>query len=129
MIGTADRPGAVRTSHAPTLRPTMTRPHAADTGGPVQVRHDARAHRFETTVPGGTAFAEYRRADGVITFTHTEVPPEAQGHGVADALARAALDYARAEGVTIIPVCPFFAAFIRRHQEYAPLVRAPGTTA
>lgn len=104
--------------------------HAAGAAAPeypTQVRHDAVAHRFVATVPRGTAFAEYQRADGVITFTHTEVPPEARGHGIADALARAALEFARASGLRVVPACPFFAAFIARHEQYASLLRGPGT--
>lgn len=93
---------------------------------PPSVIHDPGAHRFETAVAGGTAVAEYRRDGGVITFTHTEVPPEAQGHGVADALARSALDYARTEGLRVVPSCPFFAAFIQRHREYVPLLLEAG---
>jgi hypothetical protein len=40
-------------------------------------------------------------------------------------LARAALDTARADGLEVVPLCPYVAAYIRRHQEYLPLVSQP----
>jgi len=63
-----------------------------------------------------------------ITFTHTEVPEELEGQGIASQLARFALEDARACGLAVIPLCPFINAYIRRHQEYLPLVFGyPGT--
>jgi len=78
--------------------------------------------QFELTVDDLTAFASYERDDGVILFTHTEVPPQFQGKGVGAALARGALDAARADGAEVIPLCPFIASYIRRHPEYLDLV-------
>ncbi len=44
---------------------------------------DNRArHRFELEADGVIAFAAYHREDGIITFTHTIVPPELQGRGI-----------------------------------------------
>jgi predicted GNAT family acetyltransferase len=78
-------------------------------------------HRYEAQVPGGTAFAAYRLKPGEIVFTHTEVPEESEGHGVGDALARFALDDARARGLKVMPLCPFIAVWIGRHPEYKTL--------
>jgi predicted GNAT family acetyltransferase len=94
----------------------------------IRVVDNAREHRYEATVDGVLAVAEYRRQPGTITFTHTEVPREIGGRGVADALARSALDAARAEGVKVVPRCPFFDAFMRRHHDLRapPRERVPG---
>lgn len=78
--------------------------------------------RFELTVDGHTAFAEYHMAGPSIVFTHTEVPAALQGRGVGSALARGVLDAARARGAGVVPLCPFIAAYIRRHHEYLDLV-------
>jgi len=78
--------------------------------------------RFELAVPGGVAFATYRRSPGVVTVLHTEVPEALSGHGVGSALARGLLDIVRARGEKVVPRCPFLAAFMRKHPEYEDLV-------
>ena len=82
------------------------------------------AHRYEAHVAGVDAVGtlHYLWHDGAIVFTHTEVPPALEGHGVASVLARVALDDARRRGLRVRPFCPFVAAYIRRHHEYADLV-------
>lgn len=61
-------------------------------------------------------------ADGVIDLQHTVVQRSAGGRGVGSALVVAALDHARANGLRVIPTCPFVPAVIARHPEYADLV-------
>ena len=92
----------------------------------ITVTDDVAASRYEAIVDGVLAFAQYRRRDTDIVFLHTVVPHEIGGRGVADALARRALADARAAGLHVVPRCPFFAAFMRRHREYDDL-RAPGS--
>jgi hypothetical protein len=92
-------------------------------GHPVQDNPDR--HRFEITVDGDTAgFAAYRVRDGAVVITHTEVQPEHRGGGVGAELARGTLDTLRERGVRVVPSCPYFAAYIARHPEYADLVDA-----
>lgn len=86
------------------------------------VRDNPAEGRFELTIDGWTAVAEYRVVDDAITFTHTEVPAALQGRGVGSALARGALDGARRQGLQVVPLCPFIAAFIRAHPEYHAIV-------
>ncbi|CAN5266334.1 GNAT family N-acetyltransferase [soil metagenome] len=94
-----------------------------------EIVNTARAHRFELAVDGHTAKAWYRLAPGIITFTHTDVPKELEGRGIGSRLARAGLDHARAEGLKVVPLCPFVAAWIGKHPEYADLViAAPANT-
>lgn len=78
--------------------------------------------RFEVVVDGETAVLEYIRAGGNITYTHTEVPPSLEGQGIGGKLARHALDFARDNGLKVIPICPFVTSYLRRHPEYHPLV-------
>ena len=69
--------------------------------------------------------AEYELPDeqGPITFTHTEVLPEAEGQGVGTRLARGALADVRARGLQLISDCPFMSAYLRRHHaDYADLI-------
>jgi len=81
-------------------------------------------NRFEARDDEDLAgFAEYIRTNaGLIVFTHTEVNREYEGQGVGSALAEAGLDYARAEGLSVLPICPFIAGWISRHSDYADLL-------
>ena len=77
--------------------------------------------RCEMAVPGGTAFATYRRAGDVLMVPHTEVPPADEGKGYASALMKGVLEHARAHGLKVRPLCSFAAAYMRRHPEYEDL--------
>lgn len=82
----------------------------------VHVQHRPADHRFVASVRGGEAVLAYEpRPDGALDLEHTIVPEEARGEGVADALVRAAVDYARREGVQLIPTCPYVEAWLLRH--------------
>ena len=59
----------------------------------------------------------------MITFVHTEVPPELGGKGIGSQLIRGALDQVRAEGLKVIAQCPFVKAYIDKHQDYADLLK------
>jgi len=89
---------------------------------PLDVAMNDVTHRFEVTMGGETAFAEYRLHPGYITLPHTVVPPAFEGKGVGSALAKAALGYARDHGLRVKPVCPFIAGYIARRPEWQDLV-------
>jgi uncharacterized protein len=80
--------------------------------------------RYELEEDGEVrGYIQYRRhGDGVITLVHTDVDPKWEGHGVGSALAQGALDDLRARGLKVRPLCPFVAAYIRRHPEYEEIV-------
>jgi predicted GNAT family acetyltransferase len=90
--------------------------------GDTAVTHNDTASRFELTLDGKTAILTYKLKPGQIVFTHTEVPKELEGGGVGGKLARAGLEFARERGLQAVPLCPFIAAYIKRHQEYLDLV-------
>ena len=69
-------------------------------------------------------FVTYRLRPGRISFVHTETEPEYEGRGLGSHLAAAVLDDARARGLSVTPICPFIASWIKRHPEYADLVAA-----
>ncbi|HTQ83651.1 MAG TPA: GNAT family N-acetyltransferase [Pseudolabrys sp.] len=87
------------------------------------IRDNPARHRFEMALDGGTAFATYGRDGGVLTIMHTEVPAAINGRGHGSALVKGVLDIARAQGLKVVPVCPFVKAFIGRHPEYADLLK------
>jgi predicted GNAT family acetyltransferase/glutaredoxin len=80
--------------------------------------------RYELRLDGRLiGLAAYRRRDGRIAFTHTEVDESCEGRGFGSRLAEAALDDARRQGLEILPLCPFIAHYVERHPEYATTVR------
>jgi uncharacterized protein len=87
----------------------------------IHVTHEPERSRYTATVDGAVAVASYRQQGDAIAFTHTEVPPEIEGRGVASALARRALEDARVAGTPVIPACEFFAHYMDEHPEYDDL--------
>jgi len=81
-------------------------------------------HRFELTVDGHLASAYYKTDGNVITFEHTEVPPELGGKGIGSRLVQGALDQIRAEGTRIAVECPFVKGWIAKHPEYNDLLKS-----
>ena len=81
-------------------------------------------HRYELAVDGHLAATYYAISGNVITFIHTEVPPELGGKGVGSKLIKGALDQVRAEGLKVIARCPFVKAYIEKHPDYADLLNA-----
>lgn len=87
------------------------------------VRDNPEKHRFEIDLGDGSfAIAEYRLRDGKVLFVHTEVPPAHEGMGVGTRLIQVALASARERDLKVIPICPFFAAYIKGHPEEQDLV-------
>ena len=83
------------------------------------------AGRYEITVDGErVGFVSYRLTESEITLPHAEVDPAREGQGLGSRLVRGTLDDVRARGLTVrpAPLCPFVAAFIERHPDYADLV-------
>jgi predicted GNAT family acetyltransferase len=83
------------------------------------------AGRFEVLVGDEVAgFAEYRRQDDAVAFTHTVIDPAFEGRGLGSTLARGALDATREAGQPVLPFCPFIRGYIQRHPVYLDLVPA-----
>ena len=88
----------------------------------IEISNDQVNHRFEAHTGGKTAFLAYRHMPGKLVLVHTEVPSEFAGRGIGSKLVRAGIEYARAQGLTVAPLCPFAIDYIRRHQECVDLV-------
>jgi predicted GNAT family acetyltransferase len=88
-----------------------------------EIRDNVERHRFEIDLGDGTfAFAEYNLIPGKIMFTHTEVPEAHGGQGLGSALIRFGLAEARARGLKVIPICPFFAVYMEKHPDVQDLL-------
>ena len=86
------------------------------------ITHDPARSRFETEQEGHTAYIRYLAFEGGLDILSTQVPGPLEGRGIAGALTRHVLEYARANGLRIIPTCSYTVAYLRRHPEYAELV-------
>jgi predicted GNAT family acetyltransferase len=89
---------------------------------PASLHDNLKLSRFEMDDDGVLAVANYRLTDRLMTFTHTEVPPQARGHGVASRLIAGALETARARGLKVVAQCSFVRDFLGKHPEYHDLI-------
>ena len=87
------------------------------------IRHNEQESQFEIIIDGHTAYSSYDLEDpNRIVFTHTVVPDELSGRGVAGEIVKHALDHARKRNLTVVPQCSYVAAYIERHKEYQDLL-------
>ena len=84
----------------------------------LQVIHLPEQNRFEIRVDSLVAELTYSLRGDTILFLHTGVPSELEGQGVGAKLAKAGLEYARANGLRIKSLCSFVSAYLKRHPEY-----------
>lgn len=85
----------------------------------MNIKHDEAGKRIITEVDGYTAHVEYQlTGDNGFDILHTIVPKEIGGRGIAAALVKAAYDYARGKGLTLLATCPYAAVWLQRHPEY-----------
>lgn len=92
----------------------------------VTVRDNPAAGRLEADVGGQIGYAEYRLNAGTISFTHTRVPEALRGQGIGTRLIKAGLALALDRELQVIPICPFFRAYLRLHPEQQGLLGPEG---
>lgn len=79
------------------------------------VAHHPERNCFTLSQDGKEAVLEYRlsEAESSVNFTHTFVPVELRGHGLAEALVRRGLAWAREHKYQIHASCWYVAKFLR----------------
>lgn len=88
------------------------------------VAHEPERDRFAVYESGETAYLSYHELeDGSLDFAYTYTPLAIRGRGIATAIIKTALEYARHQGKQIEPTCPFVATYIDRHREYQAISR------
>lgn len=89
----------------------------------LDVAHDEEASRYELTRAGELiGLIDYRRRNGSLDMTHTEVFPAVRGQGLGAVLVRNALDDVRERGETVIPSCWYVREFVDANPDYADLL-------
>lgn len=91
---------------------------------PISVTHNPAASRFEVQLQGDLAECVYRRSGKLLALVHTEVPSAMEGRGIAAALVKEALSWAREEGLVVQPQCSYVATYMQRHPETQDLLTA-----
>lgn len=86
------------------------------------VRDNPDLNRYELPVAGETAVVTYNLSPPNLMITETLVPEQLEGQGIASRLAKAVLADAKARDRLILPVCPFFSAYLQKHPEHAEVV-------
>ena len=81
----------------------------------LDVVHLPEQSRFQTAVEGQTAFLTYERSGGTVAMTHTIVPRDLEGRGIAGELTRTAVDWARGESLDIDPQCSYVRSWLRKN--------------
>lgn len=87
-----------------------------------KIRENIEKKRFETEVENKIALIEYIRAEDKMYLTHTEVPTELEGKGIASSMAKQVLQQIKDENLKLVPICPFIASYIRRHPEWKEIL-------
>lgn len=87
------------------------------------IQHDIGRQCFTAAVDGQEAILQYRLFERPVSgspemsksvdFTHTFVPPECRGKGLAEALVRKGLTWARQQDLEIEASCWYVAKFLR----------------
>lgn len=86
------------------------------------VTDNTEKRRFEMTVEGQVVFADYRRDGATLVIPHVEAPPALRGTGAAGRLLEGIMRIARDDGLKIVPLCGYAAAWMQRHKEHQDLL-------
>ncbi|MBS9464352.1 N-acetyltransferase [Flagellimonas sp. 389] len=87
-----------------------------------QLTDNEEAKQFQFKIDDAVAKIEYIKAKEKIYLTHTEVPRNYEGKGVGSELIKQTLEHIKAKDLTLVPLCPFVAMYIKRHPEWKTLV-------
>jgi predicted GNAT family acetyltransferase len=86
------------------------------------IRDDREARRYVLDIDGQSAVVIYNETGGGLLITETLVPQALEGQGIASRIARFVLEDIRARGLLVLPTCPFFAGYLKKHPEWADIV-------
>lgn len=87
-----------------------------------EIRDNAASRRYELAIDGETAVVTYNLNPPNLMITETLVPERLEGRGLASRLAKHVIADAKSRGLTILPVCPYFSAYLQKHPEHAEQV-------
>ena len=90
-----------------------------------EVTHHAGAHTGEFAIDQDgkrVARLTYSREGNRVDLLHTEVDGSLRGTGTGNKLVEAAVEFARAEGVQILPLCSFAKSVFAKTPDYGDVL-------
>ncbi|MEV6685632.1 GNAT family N-acetyltransferase [Streptomyces sp. NPDC053429] len=99
----------------------------------IEFEDDRKAGRL-LAVEGGAvvgfiAYFVLAREPGALVAVHTIVEPGHEGRGIGGQLVRTFYGIAAAEGVPVVPLCPYAAGWAAKHPDEAPAAPAEAVEA
>lgn len=88
----------------------------------LKVTDNPSKKRYEAVVDDSLVFIEYIKTKEKIYLTHTEVPSALEGNGIGSSLVLEVLEDIDRQDLTLIPLCPFVALYLKKHPEWKKLV-------
>ncbi|MEN1727891.1 MAG: GNAT family N-acetyltransferase [Pseudomonadota bacterium] len=89
-----------------------------------EIRMETNLASFVMTEDGERCVLDFSLEDAVMNVRSVRVPKAVGGRGIAGNLTRHALDWARAQSLTVIPTCPYVARWIEKNSDYQNLIAA-----
>ena len=83
---------------------------------------DATNERYVFEEDGAVAELVYELDGDRLILIHTGVPEALGGRGIGGELVRAAIERAAAEGLTVVPWCPYARSWLEKHPDVASTV-------
>ncbi len=89
----------------------------------LEITNNESEKRLEVLINGLLSKLDYIQDKNTFVITHVGVHPDLRGQGVAGRLTQFGLEFAKAKSLRVIPMCSYAAAYIRRHPQYADLMK------
>jgi len=88
-----------------------------------EVEHDPIGQKFFVYLGNSEAVLAYTQVNNIFDIHHVAVPEEFKGRGLAEKLCSFAFEFARKNGLKIMPSCPYLSKkFLPEHPECKDVV-------
>ena len=84
--------------------------------------HNENENKYEFHIEGFKPYIEYDRQGDILHLTHTIVPKELGGRGIAKELCIGVMEDVEAKGLKMKPACSYIVAFVEKNPEYERLL-------
>jgi len=82
-----------------------------------QLIHNTQDHQYEFHIDGHIAYIRYHEKNGNLHLTHTTVPDELAGKGLARTLLEAVLKQIKTDNKKAVAQCSYIVNYLVKHPE------------